>query len=146
MTRAEMERERGETILEAGVVDGTVLRPTLEEANLVRLAIDAIRGRWAVPVLTRLCVEPTQFNQLQRDLAISSKVLTDALRRLERDGLVTRTPPDQPGKPGAYTLTPRSAELQPALRALSAWARAHGNDLLQSRIRFDEAAPDRDRL
>ncbi len=119
--------------------------PGGDEAGIVRLAVDAVRARWALPILARLCVEPTQFNQLRRDLAISSKVLTGALRALERDGLVARTAPERPGSTGSYALTPLSAELQPALRALLQWARAHGHEIEQSPIRFDAAAESRSR-
>ena len=111
-----------------------------EEARIVRIAVEALSRRWTIPVLARLCVEPTQFNQLRRDLGISSKVLTSALRALERDGLVVRTSPDYAGKAGSYALTPRSAELQPALRALYEWARTHGEAVEQSRIRFDQVS------
>ena len=116
-----------------------------DEARLVRLAVGVLRARWVVPILTRLCTEPTQFNQLHRELKISSKVLTEALRAMERDGLVMRTPPGQPGKTGSYALTPLGSELQPALRALAEWARAHEQAVEQSRARFDEAGTDRAR-
>ena len=111
-----------------------------DEARIVRIAVEALRRRWTIPVLARLCVEPTQFNQLRRDLGISSKVLTTALRALERDGLVVRTSPDHAGKAGSYSLTPRSAELRPALHALYEWARTHGEAVEQSRIRFDQVS------
>ncbi len=124
---------------------GLSVRPEGDEAAAVRLAIDVVKARWALPVLSRLCVEPTQFNQLQRDLAVSSKVLTGALRALERDGLVARTPPDHPGSKGSYSLTPAGMDLQPALRALLAWARTHGNGVEQSRIRYDAGAAVRER-
>jgi len=104
-----------------------------EDTRLIALAISAIGGRWVLPILTRLCVEPTQFNQLQRDLAVSSKVLTSALRAMARDGLVVRTPPDHPGSKGSYSLTQRSTDLQPALAALHEWVRNHGADLDGSR-------------
>ena len=116
-----------------------------DDARIARLAVDVIRPRWVLPILTRLCVEPAHFNQLQRDLAISSKVLTAALRALERDGLVARTPPDHAGSTGSYSLTLRSAALQPALRAMVEWARAHHKDIEESRMRFDETVKNRAR-
>ena len=146
MTRMETELDFGSDWttqgegLSAASLDGPTTVPGQDEARTVGVAMGVIRGRWVIPILTRLCVEPTQFNQLRRELGISSKVLTASLRALERDGLVARTPPDQPGKMGAYSVTARGSELQPALRALLEWARKHGGDLQESRIRFDRAA------
>ena len=104
-----------------------------EDTRLLALAVGALSGRWVLPILTRLCVEPTPFNQLQRDLAVSSKVLTGALRAMARDGLVVRTPPDHPGSTGSYCLTQRSTALQPALTALHEWARNYAADRDRSR-------------
>ncbi len=124
----------------------TSVRHGQAEAAIVRLAVDVIRARWVIPILTRLCVEPTPFNQLRRELEVSSKVLTGALRAMERDGLVARTPPDHAGGTGSYSLTSSGAALQPALRALLEWARTNGNGIEQSRIRYDETARDRGRV
>ena len=112
-----------------------------DDIRLLALAVGALGGRWVLPILTRLCVEPTQFNQLQRDLAVSSKVLTGALRAMVRDGLVVRTPPDHPGSKGSYSLTQRSTDLQPALAALHDWARNHGADLERARTAVQKSQP-----
>ena len=120
---------------------GQPMRLASDEARIVGRAISALRGRWVLPILARLCVSPTHFNQLQRELALPSKTLAAALRGMERDGLVTRTAPDRAGRSGSYSLTPKGAELQPALRAFLEWARAHVDDVEQSRARFDNGVP-----
>lgn len=58
----------------------------------VATTVELIGSKWKLLILRDLRVRPWRFNELQRDLAgISQKVLTDSLRALERDGLITRT-------------------------------------------------------
>ena len=48
----------------------------------VRFAIDLVKGRWTIPILLRLCVQPTHFGELQREVGLSAKVLANTLVRM----------------------------------------------------------------
>jgi len=50
-----------------------------------------VANKWSVLILTVLCTQPARFNAIKRRLdQITHKALTEALRRLERNGLVSR--------------------------------------------------------
>ena len=57
-----------------------------------RAVLDHVGDKWALLVLHRLSEGPVRFNALRRDIhGLSQKVLSQVLKRLERDGLVSRT-------------------------------------------------------
>lgn len=63
-------------------------------ANMARVrpVLDKIADKWTILMLTVLCPRPSRFTAIKRRLdGITHKALADALKRLERDGLVTRT-------------------------------------------------------
>ncbi len=63
-------------------------------ANMARVrpVLDKIADKWTILILTVLCPRPARFNAIKRRLdGITHKALADALKRLERNGLVTRT-------------------------------------------------------
>jgi DNA-binding HxlR family transcriptional regulator len=84
-------------------------------------ALDVIGERWTLVIVQELLKQPRRYGALLDRLpGISTSVLADRLRRLERAGVVAR----EPGAVGAglvYTLTARGQELEEALRALRRW-------------------------
>ncbi len=90
--------------------------------NPVELALDVIGGKWKMPILWRLKDRAWRYGELQRDLGkVNHKMLTQQLRELERDGLVTRTvfpvvPPHV-----EYTLTALGESAVPCVEVLRAW-------------------------
>jgi DNA-binding HxlR family transcriptional regulator len=88
----------------------------------VRFAIELVKGRWTIPILLRLCVQPTHFAELQREVGLSAKVLADALVRMCDHGLVTRQAPERAGLKGLYRLTPAGDALRAPLQALAEWS------------------------
>jgi DNA-binding HxlR family transcriptional regulator len=93
----------------------------------VQRAIDQIADKWKLRILLELMrSDVVRFREMQRRLdGVSQKVLTAALRELERDGLVTRTayaevPPRVEYRPSARTRT-----LFPILAELQRWAEAN---------------------
>ena len=63
-------------------------------ANMARVrpVLDKIADKWTILILTVLCPRPSRFNAIKRRLdGITHKALADALKRLERNGLVTRS-------------------------------------------------------
>ena len=63
----------------------------LKEIGKTRPVLENITNKWSILILTVLCNEPVRFNELRRRLeGITHKALSDALKRLERNGLVLR--------------------------------------------------------
>lgn len=88
--------------------------------------LSRIGDRWTVLVIGALENGPQRFSEIARRVdGISQKMLTQTLRALERDGLVSRTVyPEIPPRV-EYQLTSLGQSLQTPLKALEAWATSH---------------------
>lgn len=112
----------------------------LEDLPHIRPILDKITDKWTVMILTVLCPRPARFNQIKRRLdGITHKALADALKRLERNGLVTRTVLATSPVGVEYRITPLGFSLREPFEALCRWAAAHGDEVRQAAIRYDEA-------
>jgi DNA-binding HxlR family transcriptional regulator len=81
-----------------------------------------IGGRWKVVLLYHLRQGTKRFSELKRALkGISQKMLTQQLREMERDGIVSRTVYPQVPPKVEYRLTPRGESLQPVVDAMCRW-------------------------
>jgi DNA-binding HxlR family transcriptional regulator len=117
--------------------------PILKTACTSRLILDQIADKWSVLILAVLCAEPRRFNAIKRSLdGITQKALTQALRRLERNGLVARRV--IPISPVAveYSVTPLGRTLQQPFAALNVWAVDHLPEVQQAQQAFDRRAND----
>lgn len=77
---------------------------------------------WTILILERLTAGPRRFGEIEEELSISARLLSERLKELEREGLVARTVyPETPVRI-EYALTPRGAALEPALNAIQQWA------------------------
>ena len=104
--------------------------------------LNQIGGKWTVLVITRLKHGPMRFSELKRLIGgISQKVLTATLRELEMDGFVTRTvTPSIPPRVD-YELTDLGRDLLVPLDAVSEWAIANRQRVLEARKTFFEQNP-----
>ena len=116
--------------------------PIYAEDCPTRQILDRIADKWTTLVIGILSQKPAvRFSELRRSIeGISQKMLTQTLRDLERDGLVTRTvfavvPPRVD-----YALTPLGRTLGEPLRALEQWATAHMAEIRDAQARFDAPA------
>ena len=77
-------------------------------------------------IIRNLLARPWRFNELKKDLeGISQKVLTDSLRSMEADGIITRTVyPEVPPRV-EYALTELGKSLKPILDSMRAWGEAY---------------------
>ena len=73
---------------------------------------------------------------------VTPKVLTQTLRALERDGLITRTVHAQVPPRVDYELTPMGESLLQPLTLLRQWAESHVPTILEARDTYDEAQDD----
>lgn len=90
--------------------------------NPVELAQDVIGGKWKMPILWRLDKRTWRYSELKRELAVvSHKMLTQQLRELERDGLITRTVHPVVPPHVDYAITPLGRSTLPAIEALRTW-------------------------
>lgn len=115
------------------------MAPAAADPNvLLRDVMDRIGDKWSVTVICRLDDGPLRFNALRRAAdGITQRMLSMTLRRLERDGLITRTV--HPSVPPAveYALTPRGHSLHGVLAQLVAWTEANLDDIRRCRERYD---------
>jgi len=104
----------------------------------VRDVIDQVSGRWSSLLMMALGVRPHRFGELKRAVPnISQRMLTQTLRDLQRDGLISRhvfatVPPSV-----EYRLTPLGESLIPPLMVLTAWANANYDAIRAARAAYD---------
>jgi DNA-binding HxlR family transcriptional regulator len=125
------------------MLDDTELARLSEQActdmAAIRPILDRIADKWTILILTVLCPQPARFNEIKRRLnGITHKALADALKRLERNGLVTRTVLPTAPIGVVYTITPLGHSLRAPFEALCAWALAYGPDIEQAGSRYDQ--------
>ena len=114
---------------------GDVFDPTCP----TRLLLDRIGDQWSVLVLLLLGDEERRFNELKRRIAgVSQKMLSQTLRMLERDGLVTREVIASKPISVRYAITPLGAELIDALRALMTWSEQRIGAVLAAQRAYDK--------
>ena len=89
-------------------------------------ALARVGDRWTLLVVEALLAGPLRFNDLADQIpGIAASILSERLKRLERDALVVARPySDRPPR-AAYQLTAEGADLAGALRLLSDWAARH---------------------
>ena len=100
---------------------------TLADIARVRPVLDKIADKWTILILTVLCPRPARFNAIKRRLnGITHKALADALKRLERNGMVTRTVLPTAPIGVEYAITPLGHSLRQPFEALCEWALNNG--------------------
>jgi DNA-binding HxlR family transcriptional regulator len=97
-------------------------RPTSEPRTPLELALERVGDRWSLLLVEALLDGARRFNELQDGVSgIAPNILTDRLRRLEREGvLVARPYSDRPPRV-EYELTSAGRDLAGALRLLADW-------------------------
>ncbi|WP_101789258.1 winged helix-turn-helix transcriptional regulator [Nonomuraea indica] len=106
-----------------------------------RQLLDRISDKWVSLLLTALADGPQRYSSLSRTIAgVSQKMLTQTLRTLERDGLVSRSvTPSVPVRVD-YALTPLGVSLLPVMRAIKDWAETHIEQVTAARDTYDSRA------
>ncbi|MGR6317002.1 helix-turn-helix domain-containing protein [Micromonospora soli] len=103
-----------------------------------RKVLDRIGDRWSVLIVLTLANGDKRYGELaDRVDGISQKMLTQTLRGLERDGIVTRTVhPSVPPRVD-YALTDLGRTLLDLVAGLEAWATNHLAEVEAARARYD---------
>jgi DNA-binding HxlR family transcriptional regulator len=106
-----------------------------------RQVLDALSDKWVTLALTALAEAPQRYSELARTIAgVSQKMLTQTLRTLERDGLVTRTiTPSVPVRVD-YELTPLGRTILPVVEAIKRWSEEHIAEVHAAQAAYDAVA------
>jgi DNA-binding HxlR family transcriptional regulator len=103
-----------------------------------RAVLTRIGEKWAMLALVALTQGPRRFGGLRRSIeGVSQKMLTQTLRNLERDGLVTRRLYDEMPLRVEYELTALGKELVPLVACLKAWAEQNLRKIEKSQTQFE---------
>lgn len=109
-----------------------------------RLVLARIADKWTVMIVGRLARDTLRFGELKREIAgISQKMLTQALRGLERDGLITRKVFAEVPPRVEYSVTPLGRTLVTVLDQIRGWAESNIDSVLKAQKVFDEFAEGR---
>ena len=92
----------------------------------VATTVELIGSKWKLLIMRNLLARPWRFNELRRDLeGISQKVLTDSLRSMEENGIITRTVyPEVPPRV-EYALSELGESMRPIMDAMEQWGTAY---------------------
>lgn len=106
-----------------------------------RDAIELLSDKWRIALLHLLEKGPLRNHALQSAIEeVSPKMLTQTLRRMERDGLIKRTVHRVSPPRVEYELTEMGSSVIAPIRKLCHWAKAHIGERDAARARFDVAA------
>lgn len=96
----------------------------------VATTVQMIGSKWKLLIMRNLLQRPWRFNELKKDLeGISQKVLTDSLRSMEEDGIITRTVyPEVPPRV-EYSLSKLGESMRPILNAMETWGSTYKQSL-----------------
>lgn len=96
----------------------------------VATTVQLIGSKWKLLIMRNLLERPWRFNELKKNLeGISQKVLTDSLRSMEDDGIITRTVyPEVPPRV-EYALSETGESMRPILNAMYDWGTNYKKNL-----------------
>ena len=96
----------------------------------VATTVSLIGSKWKLLIMRNLLVRPWRFNELQKNLeGISQKVLTDSLRSMEEDGIITRTVfPEVPPRV-EYALSELGESMHPIIKSMEVWGTEYKQNL-----------------
>ena len=120
----------------------TTAKPSLSDAMRegcpVRNVLDCISDKWSLLILSALADHPKRFMELRREVPdISQRMLTQTLRQLERDGLISRTVVPTVPVSVTYALTEVGWSFMAPMRQLLSWAAETYSSVTEARRRYD---------
>jgi DNA-binding HxlR family transcriptional regulator len=106
-----------------------------------RQLLDRIADKWVALVVKSLSDGPKRYSEISHQLVgVSQKMLTQTLRSLERDGMLTRSVTPAVPVRVDYELTPLGQSLSGILGQLKSWAEQHMPEVDHARAEYDAAA------
>ena len=96
----------------------------------VATTVSLIGSKWKLLIMRNLLVRPWRFNELQKSLdGISQKVLTDSLRSMEADGIITRTVYPEVPPHVEYSLSELGESMRPIIKSMENWGTEYKNNM-----------------
>lgn len=90
----------------------------------VAVTVNLIGNKWKLLILRNLFMKPYRFNEMQKSLeGISQKVLTENLKSMINDGLITRFEYDENIRHTEYRLTELGESMRPIMNSLEVWGK-----------------------
>lgn len=118
------------------------LETMFSETLAARVVLDEIATKWSVMILSVICTKPSRFNAIKRRLpGITHKALAEALRRLQRSGLITRHVVNATPVAVEYAMTPLGLTLRDPFIAIYSWAAAHASEMRAAQRQYDQDNP-----
>ena len=109
-----------------------------------KVLLDDISCKWTILIIATLSRGPARFSQLRRALpGVTHKTLTQALRRLERSGMISRTVLDTAPVSVEYAVTPLGRSLAGPFSAIYRWTRTYQAEVEAARRCFDARAQEK---
>lgn len=106
-----------------------------------RTVVEILSDKWAMLLLWSLAGEPLRFGELRRRLdGVTQKMLTQTLRSLERNGLVSRTVYPTTPPSVEYALLPLGKSVSGVAQQMCLWAEEHIVEVISARQEYDRAA------
>ena len=104
----------------------------------IRGILDRIGDKWSFLLILKLAKHPHRFGELRREVDdISQRMLTQTLRSLQRDGLISRTVFSTTPPSVEYRLTDLGRSLLEPMRSLVTWADLHQSAIQAARMQFE---------
>jgi DNA-binding HxlR family transcriptional regulator len=124
---------RGDRVASARQVSGPC-QAWPEDSAFIREVLDRIGDKWTMLVISTLSAGSLRYSDLQASIpGISQRMLTQTLKHLERDGLITRTAYAEVPPRVEYELTDLGRSLGDAVMAMASWAVAHHSEIAGNR-------------
>jgi DNA-binding HxlR family transcriptional regulator len=140
-TAAALRASAGAPITDHSHVPSSACSTDNPASAVIRDVLSRVGDKWSLLVIGLLHDRPMRFTALQRQVdGISHRMLTQTLRNLERDGLVSRTAYAEVPPRVEYAATPLGRSLAEPVLGLVGWAAANHTEITASREAFDDAA------
>ena len=95
----------------------------------VATTVQLIGSKWKLLILRNLLMRPWRFNELRKDLeGVSQKVLTDSLRSMEEDGIITRIVYAEVPPRVEYSLSELGESMRPIIKSMEEWGISYKNN------------------
>ncbi|MBB6413863.1 winged helix-turn-helix transcriptional regulator [Mesorhizobium sangaii] len=103
-----------------------------------RLVLDRLSDKWVVLILARLSEGPRRFNQLRREIeGVAQKMLSQTLKKMERDGLIGRQAFATVPVTVEYSITPLGLTLASKVVEIAHWAEENIEQVLAAQASYD---------
>ncbi len=106
----------------------------LNKLRAIRDTLEVIQGKWRIPIVIALTFGNKRFGELQRDIVdISPKMLSQELKALEMNRIITRTLYDSMPVAVEYSLTPLGLSMRKLLDEILNWGTHFREEILENR-------------